>query len=131
MKRVEDRALEARYIGNPTAMDHVKIPDGADVTANNYNKYERDRAQNAENKGDTSLHRFGDGKDATRRPDQFLSEKRGGDDVPWMIRPTDVFANPQISAQIKALSNQRKMATAMAGKKHKKQSKKKEKKDKK
>merc|ERR1712032_809326 len=77
------------------------VPRDAEVTDNNVNKYEEERAKNANSKEDIQLHRFCDGKDHAWRPDTFFTETCGEEDVPpWPVRPSELFANPQICMRI-------------------------------
>lgn len=81
----------------------AKVPRGAEVTDNNVNKYEQERARNADGKEDTQLDRFCNGNDTAWRPDTFFTEVCGDDDVPpWPIRPTELFTNPHIVMKIMA-----------------------------
>merc|ERR1711879_57457 len=72
------------------------LPKDAKVTGNNVNKYEEERAKNAETKEDTQLNRFCDGNDHAWRPDTFFTDACGEEEVPpWPVRPSELFANPQ------------------------------------
>merc|ERR1712187_716775 len=81
----------------------------AKVTENNVNKYEEERARNAETKEDTQLNRFCDGNDHAWRPDTFFTEACGKEEVPpWPVRPSELFANPQICMRIMAATFEKK-----------------------
>merc|ERR1711920_351751 len=90
-KDVEDRGSATKISiksRNGEVRQVVRVPEGADVTANSVNKYEEERAKNADRKEDTQLNRFCNGNDTAWRPDTFFTETCDGDDLPpWPIRP--------------------------------------------
>lgn len=78
----------------------VKLPDDAEVTSTSVNGFELERAKNAAQKEDRSLARFCSGHDAAWRPDHFFADVLGENDVPWPIRPTDLFLKPEMVDRI-------------------------------
>merc|ERR1712190_454949 len=96
------------------------------------NKYEQERLKNAETKEDTQLGRFCDGNDHAWRPDTFFTETCGEADAPpWPVRPSELFANPQICMKIAAATFEKKEQLRKEKKQQKKGGKEKEKKKKK
>mmetsp|Transcript_61695 Transcript_61695/g.133668 ORF Transcript_61695/g.133668 Transcript_61695/m.133668 type:complete len:319 (-) Transcript_61695:73-1029(-) len=92
----------------------TRLPKGSNVTSNEVNKYEEERAKNSEFKEDTLLGRFCDGKDNAWRPAQFFTEACGDKDVPpWPVRPTEIFTNPELCMKIMAAQMERRKLRKM------------------
>jgi len=95
----------------------TRVPLGAEVTSNEFNKYEEERMRRAGAKEDALLRRFCDGNDAAWRPDTFFTETCGTGDVPpWPIRPSELFTNPSILMRIAAERLEKKKAKKLAKK---------------
>mmetsp|Transcript_92581 Transcript_92581/g.145304 ORF Transcript_92581/g.145304 Transcript_92581/m.145304 type:complete len:296 (-) Transcript_92581:34-921(-) len=75
------------------------VPEGAQVSDNNVNLYEEERRRMSGKKEDKLLDRLCDGQDVAWRPDSFF-EALGDQDVPWSMRPTDLFANRSMVERI-------------------------------
>merc|ERR1712187_608868 len=100
------------------------LPKDAKVTSNSTNMWAEERAKNANTKEDLQLERFCDGNNHAWRPDTFFTETCGEADAPpWPVRPSELFANPQICMKIMAATFEKKEQR----KKEKKQQKKGEK----
>merc|ERR1712203_508649 len=95
----------------------------------NVNKYAQERAKMADSKEDVQLGRFCDGNDHAWRPDTFFTETCGeGDAPPWPVRPSELFANPQICMKIMAATFEKKEQRRKEKKQQKKGDEKKKKK---
>merc|ERR1711920_547533 len=104
MKAEEDRGSRTRTsikTADGAVKKIVKIPDGANVTSNNFNKYEKERERNLASK-ENHLNRLYNGKDPWSA--DALTDGGKKKDVPSQVRPIDVFSNPSILAKIAAES---------------------------
>eukprot|EP00403_Amphidinium_massartii_P009127 CAMPEP_0178427204 /NCGR_PEP_ID=MMETSP0689_2-20121128/29622_1 /TAXON_ID=160604 /ORGANISM="Amphidinium massartii, Strain CS-259" /LENGTH=279 /DNA_ID=CAMNT_0020048899 /DNA_START=36 /DNA_END=872 /DNA_ORIENTATION=+ len=108
-----------------------KLPETAKVTANDANKYEQERLKRANEKEDAQLGKYCDGKNNAWRPDSFFEESLGEKDVPWPMRPTDFYNNPNLVSRVVQAYEESRRLERKKKKEAEKQSKKKDKKEKK
>mmetsp|Transcript_48326 Transcript_48326/g.113100 ORF Transcript_48326/g.113100 Transcript_48326/m.113100 type:complete len:480 (-) Transcript_48326:52-1491(-) len=108
-----------------------KLPETAKVTSNDNNKYETERLKRASEKEDALLNKYCDGKDNAWRPDSYFEETLGERNVPWPMRPTDFYNNPNLVSRVVMAFEESRRIQKDKKKKEEKAAKKKEKKDKK